>query len=246
MTKQWIPAVAMGVVLSWATGYGLAQHQHGGDEKAARSQQKVQDTKAPTTRPAWPLCPVMGEPVDFGVRTITDAGPVYFCCPDCIPKFEKDQAKYAERVAAQRQALKKLERVQVACPVTGNPIDGKTFIMSGGQGVNFCCKDCPAKYQQNPAQYKAKLEAGYTYQTRCPVSGEKIDSTAFVDLATGQRIYLCCPGCGEKLTKDPAKYAASLDEQGVKLDLKKLKVQPKQKDDQHGDDHGEHGGQGHP
>jgi YHS domain-containing protein len=204
---------------------------------ATGAKEKAQDAQAPTTRPALPLCPVMGGPVDFSVRTMTDDGPVYFCCPDCIPDFEKTPAKYADMVAAQRQVLKKMERVQVACPVTGNPIDGKTFIMSEGQGVNFCCKNCPAKYEQDPAKYKAKLEASYTYQTRCPVSGEKIDPAAYVDLTTGQRIYLCCKGCGEQLTKDPAKYTASLAEQGIKLDLKKLKAQPDKKDEPGGHDH---------
>jgi len=199
--------------------------------KPAQEEKKPAEQKA--TEKELPLCPVMGEPVDFTVKTMTDDGPVFFCCKDCIAKYEKEPAKYAEKVAAQREALKKLERIQVSCPVTGKPIDGETYVTAGGQKVGFCCPNCPAKYESEPAKYKAKLEASYTYQTRCPVSGEKIDPTAFTDLPTGQRVYLCCPGCGDKLLKDPEKFAPKLAEQGVNVDVKKLKGE-KPKHDDHG------------
>lgn len=210
-------AIALILVAAWSQA-ALSQHEH----SAPAQQEKDKQPDGAEKRPL-PLCPVMGDPVDFGVSTQTADGPVYFCCPACIRKFEKDPAKYADKVAAQREALQKLERIQVTCPVTGNPIDGKTFIMSAGQGVHFCCDKCPAKYERDPAKYQVKLAASYTYQTRCPVSGGKIDPKAFVDLA-GQRVYLCCPGCAEKLTQDPAKYAPKLEAQGIRLDLKKLKA----------------------
>ncbi|MFQ5495237.1 MAG: hypothetical protein ACE5EX_07625, partial [Phycisphaerae bacterium] len=40
--------------------------------------------------PKLPNCPIMGESVDFSVSTMTDDGPVYFCCPGCIKKFKKN------------------------------------------------------------------------------------------------------------------------------------------------------------
>jgi YHS domain-containing protein len=244
MKTRSIPAIALATVLTCATGYSLAQDQLTG-RQAKNSGQTRTGAREKNMRPALPPCPVTGEPIDFSVRTMTEDGPVYFCCPDCIPKFEKDPAKYTEKIAAQRAALKKLERVQVTCPVMGNPIDGRSFVSIYGQDADFCCQYCPPRYLKDPAKYKAKLEASYTYQTRCPVSGEKINPTAFVDLA-GQRIYLCCKGCSEKLTKDPAKYAPKLAEQGVKLDLKKLAGQPERKEDQHTHDHDEHGSLAHP
>jgi YHS domain-containing protein len=222
-------AIGIALALTW-TGAALAQHEHGEHAQHGKVEQPKQ---AETQESKLPLCPLMDEPVDFTVKTLTGEGAVYFCCKECIPKYEKDPAKYAQKVAAQREALKKLERIQVSCPVSGNPIDGKTFAMFDDQGVNFCCKDCPPKYGKDPAKYKAKLEASYTYQTKCPVSGDKIDPTAFTDLSTGQRIYLCCAGCGEKLLKDPAKYAPKLAEQGVNVDVKKLKGE-KPKHDEHG------------
>ncbi|HMQ16893.1 MAG TPA: hypothetical protein PKC49_13055, partial [Phycisphaerae bacterium] len=127
----------------------------------------------------------------------------------------------------------------VTCPISGNPVDGKTQIVTRGKAVSFCCERCVSKFdsRHNTAadnkRLDVKLEACYTYQTRCPVSGDKIGPKAFTDLPTGQRIYLCCPGCSEKLLKDPAGYAPKLAEQGINVDVKKLQGE-KPKADEHG------------
>jgi len=70
-----------------------------------------------------PKCPVMDEPVDFRISTMTDEGPVYFCCKMCVGKFNKDPKKYAEKTKVQRKALAKRDRVQVTCPISGEAID---------------------------------------------------------------------------------------------------------------------------
>ncbi|MBN2561830.1 MAG: hypothetical protein JXQ75_12965 [Phycisphaerae bacterium] len=213
------------LAMLWAgTSAAMAQHELG--ERGEQSQHAKQELEGVQL----PLCPVTGEPIDFNVKTMTDEGPVYFCCEGCIKEYEKDPAKYAKKTETQRAALKKMERVQVTCPVTGNPIDGKTFAMIDGRGVSFCCEDCVGKYQQDPAKYRAKLEASYTYQVRCPVMGGKIDPKSYTDLPTGERVYLCCPGCESKLLTDPEKYAPSLAKQGVNIDVKKLKEALAKKD----------------
>jgi YHS domain-containing protein len=51
-------------------------------------------------------------------------------------------------------------------------------------------------------------------QTRCPVLGGEIDSTAYTDIQ-GQRVYLCCPMCSEKLKADPDKYFKKAAEEGI-------------------------------
>ncbi|MDX2198749.1 MAG: hypothetical protein SF069_07230 [Phycisphaerae bacterium] len=169
-----------------------------------------------------PLCPIMGEPVDFTLKAMTDDGPIYFCCEMCIPKYKKDPAKYAEKVATQRAAMEKRERIQVNCPVDAKSVDGKLTAEIAGHPIAFCSKACQAKHAEHPGAFKAKLADSYTYQTRCPISGEKIQPNVFVDLSTGQRIYFCCASCGDKLLKDPAKYAPKLQEQGVMIDPKKI------------------------
>ncbi len=241
MNTQMSAGILASIVLLVGTTVALAQHQHGQHKESSP------DTRQDKEGPKLPLCPVMGEPIDFNVKTMTDEGPVYFCCAGCVEKFQKDPAKYQKQTEAQRAALKKMEHVQVTCPVTGNPVDGKTFAMIEGQGVSFCCADCVSKYQQDVAKYRAKLEASYTYQVRCPVMGGKIDPGSYTDLPTGERVYFCCQGCETKLLKDPAKYAPKLAEQGVHIDVRKLEaaLAKKDKDGQTSGGH-DHKGHDHP
>jgi YHS domain-containing protein len=232
-------ARAYGALAGAAAAALLAAVAFGQDKPAKPDQQKPPD-KPPAAKPdqkpeagaaELPNCAVMDEPVDFGVSTMTDDGPVYFCCADCIPKFKADAKKYANKVAAQRAALAKLAKVQVTCPLTGKTAKKEHFVEDGGQKVYFCCPNCPEKYKKNPAEFKAKLAASYSYQTRCPVSGEAIDPAAFTDLPDGHRVYFCCPECGGKLLKDPARYAPKLEKQGILLDLDKIKAGAGEKKD---------------
>ena len=211
--------------------------QEQAERPAAQAEASRQATaKKDTDQPKLPTCPVMGDPVDFNVKIMSDDGPVYFCCEMCIPKFKKDPAKYAEKLTAQRAALEKLDRIQVSCPVDGKSVDGKLTSDGTGHKIAFCSKECQAKYAEHPGAFKAKLADSYTYQTRCPVSGEKVQPDAFADLNTGQRVYFCCAKCSEKLLKDPAKYAPKLEEQGVKIDPEKVTAaDAKTKKGEHGD-----------
>ncbi len=169
---------------------------------------------------ALPECPVMGEEVDFSLSVSTDDGPVYFCCPRCIGKFEKDPGKFAKFVTAQHKALADLPKVQVACPLSGRPIDPEAFVQVDGQKVYACCTRCTAKYEKTPEKFAAGLAAGYTYQTKCPVSGKAIDPAAFTTLKSGFNVYFCCDGCKDKFAKEPGKYKASLESQNIFAALK--------------------------
>ncbi len=51
-------------------------------------------------------------------------------------------------------------------------------------------------------------------QTKCPVMGGPIDSTAYTDIQ-GQRVYHCCMGCAAKLKADPDKYFKKAAAEGV-------------------------------
>ena len=50
-------------------------------------------------------------------------------------------------------------------------------------------------------------------QTTCPVQGDPIDKSLFVDYK-GKRIYVCCSGCIDALKKDPEKYIKKLESMG--------------------------------
>jgi len=189
-------------------------------------------------------CPITGEPVNLAISMATDDGPVFFCRADCVAKFQKDPTKYAVKVAEQRKALADRPKVQVTCPVTGEPVARKTFIEQDGKKVFFCCKACVAKFQKDPDKYKTALANSYTYQTKCPVMGGDINPQSFTTLAGGQKVYFCCPGCEKKLFDDPAKYAPKLEGQGfmIKPEQTKTAKEARAHDDthEHGHDHGDH------
>jgi YHS domain-containing protein len=54
-------------------------------------------------------------------------------------------------------------------------------------------------------------------QTICPVMKVPIDKKLFVD-HDGKRIYLCCRGCIGAVKKDPAKYVAAMESEGIVLE----------------------------
>lgn len=189
----------------------------------AQSADEPKTKEATESKQKLPKCPVRGEPINLAVSTATDDGPVFFCCSQCIPKFEAEPKKYAETVTAQRRALAALPRVQLTCPISGESVKTAVFVEEKGQKVYFCCKNCRGKYEKDPAKYAGKLANSYIYQTKCPVTGKAIDPQVSAKAPAGETVYFCCKNCPEKFGKDPAKYAPKLEEQGLRLDLSKTK-----------------------
>ena len=225
-------AFAFGLALTPATaqheGHGQGDHQH---------------DKAATSTAELPKCPVTDEPINLAVSVATDDGPVFFCCKDCVSKFQADPAKYATKVTAQRKALADRAKVQVTCPVTKEPVDPEVFVESGGKKVFFCCKGCVNKYQREPAKYASTLANSYTYQTKCPVMNEEIDPKSFTTAGNGMKIFFCCKGCDKKFFADPAKYAPRLVAQGFTVNPKEMTHGPA--GEEKGHDHGAHDHGGH-
>ena len=100
----------------------------------------------------------MGEPVDYvyGTRLVR------FCCKGCIPKFEKDPAKYMAVVDKALIAEQTKTYPVDTCVVgggklgdMGDPVD----YLYGTRLVRFCCKGCVPKFQKEPAKYLAMLDA---------------------------------------------------------------------------------------
>ena len=223
--------MAFGSALLVGTGVRSAMAQHGhGDH----------DHGKPAEKATLPNCPIMDEPISLAISTPTDDGPVYFCCDGCIPKFQKDPAKYATKVAAQRKALAHRAKVQVTCPVTKKPVDPKIFAETKGEKTYFCCKGCVGKYQSDPAKYASALANSYTYQTKCPVMGGDIAPAVFSKLSTGETIYYCCAGCDKPLLKNPVKYNKNLVSQGILINWAEVKKADSGKGHD-GHDHGDHG-----
>ena len=216
------------IALSFAVTPGMAQHGGHGDHQHGQ--------KEPALAPL-PNCPVMDERINLAVSVATDDGPVFFCCKDCISKYQAEPAKYATKVAAQRKALADRPKIQVTCPVSKEPADRDVFVESGGRKVYFCCKGCVNKYQADPAKYASSFANSYTYQTMCPVMNEEIDPKSFTTAGNGMKIYFCCKGCDKKFFADPAKYAPKLVAQGFTVNPKEM---THGKAEQKGHDHDSH------
>ena len=55
------------------------------------------------------------------------------------------------------------------------------------------------------------------HQTVCPVMGDKIDSSSYVDIQ-GQRVYMCCNMCKKKIKADPDKYFEKAAADGIQFE----------------------------
>ncbi len=227
-----ILGIALGSALLVGMGVRPAMAQHGQDDH---------DHGAHAKQTALPDCPIMDEPINLAISVATDDGPVYFCCEGCIPKFQKNPGEYTTKVAAQRKALAHRAKVQVTCPVTGEPVDKKFFVESDGKKVYVCCKGCLGKYQRDPAKYASALANSYTYQTKCPVMGGDINPTVFSKLSTGETIYYCCAGCDKPLRENLSKYNINLVSQGITVNWAEVK----KADSAGGHDDHDHDAHGH-
>ena len=139
-------------------------------------------------------------------------GKVYFCCKNCPKAYAKDPAKFENKV--RRQLAETGQIVQVACPISGQPVNKEVTVEHGHTKVGFCCKNCLAKYEA--ADDDGKLE-GRIRQTRKglhasnEVPGERqADQAGATVEHEGKKVYFCCPGCPEAFKADPAKYMAKL------------------------------------
>lgn len=70
--------------------------------------------------------------------------------------------------------------------------------------------------QPQPATGKADTQA-VKKQTVCPIMGGQVNTNIYVD-AAGKRVYFCCGGCPATFKKDPAKYIAKIEKEGITLD----------------------------
>jgi len=91
------------------------------------------------------------------------------------------------------------------CPVSGGPVSEKYRAEYNGQYVYVCCEGCVNEFKKDPEKFVAKMskEERELIKTNevCPVSGEPIDKTKFVEFE-GRKVYFCCDHCVEKYKKD--------------------------------------------
>lgn len=181
---------------------------------AAGPSQDATESKARAKSPelsAQTACPIAGKPIDKEHFVDYEGQRVYFCCANCPEKFKTFPDKYLFVMYQDGVAP---ENVQTHCPVMGEPLENRDqYVQVLNKRYYVCCEKCLKPATKSPAKLADKLE-GRKPQTNCPVMGGEIDKEATA-VVQGQTVYYCCPGCDEKMQKDPAKYFGKLAEQQV-------------------------------
>ena len=54
-------------------------------------------------------------------------------------------------------------------------------------------------------------------QALCPITGEKIDKSVYLDYE-GKRVYFCCAACKDAFLKDPKKHIQAMESKGIVLE----------------------------
>lgn len=72
-----------------------------------------------------------------------NGGKVFFCCPGCVKKWNKDTAKYETQANAQLVKTGQFE--QSKCPISGGDVADDQHTEVDGVKVAFCCGNCKAK-----------------------------------------------------------------------------------------------------
>jgi YHS domain-containing protein len=98
------------------------------------------------------------------------------------------------------------EKFSAKCLVAGKP-DAKEdkFAEYKGAKVYFCCDNCKGKFTEAPA--KIAVAANHQLastkqfkQTKCPLSGGKLDDSKTVEVG-GVKVAFCCENCQGKVAK---------------------------------------------
>lgn len=171
-------------------------------------------------------CPIMGKPVDASMKSTTINGErIFVCCPPCIEKIQADpeaslakvHANYAK--FAQGQGDHSLDalamQVQRICPVSGDELGamGEPIKVNvGGQHVFVCCKGCLGK-ELNPQHWATVQDNLAKAQGVCPIMGKPVDAAKQAAIVNGHKIFVCCPGCIDKINASAEKPEAWLAQQ---------------------------------
>jgi YHS domain-containing protein len=100
-------------------------------------------------------CPLSGKACSADQSTEIDGVKVSFCCGNCKGAVEKADDKIAKALGGDKVLA--AVTAQTKCPVSDKAIDPAQSVDYQGKKVYFCCKNCPAAFEKDPAKFTAKL-----------------------------------------------------------------------------------------
>jgi YHS domain-containing protein len=80
---------------------------------------------------------------------------VFFCCKNCLGRFEKDPS--AHTVQANQHLVVTEQVKQTACPISGVAVKEDQYTEVNGVKVHFCCGNCKGKVESASDAEKPKL-----------------------------------------------------------------------------------------
>ena len=167
------------------------------EDRMAAAAVEIADRERRNT-PINTTCPVMaGKAINKDHFVLHEGRRVAFCCGKCKAKFEKDPAKYAD----------KLPKVEAGNVEAGNVEAGNVEAGTNEAGTNEAGKDVPTGGAPAPVAQTADAKA--PVNAKCPVTGRAVDAAQSVDYE-GMRVAFCCGKCKAAFEKNPKKYAAKL------------------------------------
>jgi hypothetical protein len=120
-----------------------------------------------------------------------------------------------ESETAQQKHDRLLVAVQSICPVSGEKLGAhgapvKTEFGESKENLFVCCKSCVG--EEADAAHLATIHGRMVAaQGVCLVMNKPVDADSDSAVVSGQRYFLCCPPCEEKIQADLAAYQAKLD-----------------------------------
>ncbi|MEZ6015878.1 MAG: hypothetical protein R3F49_12240 [Planctomycetota bacterium] len=185
-------------------------------------------------------CPVSGQAVDGSTVVEHNGKRIGVCCARCQAAVaawttEQKDAYLTQLADAGKPAQEKAPAAAPAfsepdllttCPIAGGPLGDKPVAVTlEGRTVRVCCGKCKAAAEADPKGTLAKVDELIAAQQRalypldhCVVMPDEALVNAdggdiAKEVVIGNRLFrVCCPGCIRKIQKDPAKFAAQLDE----------------------------------
>lgn len=94
-------------------------------------------------------------------------------------------------------------KFKALCPLSGKAVlEDKTADYKGAK-VQFCCPNCPGAFSKDPAKFAVKANhqlagTGQFVQTKCPLSGGKLNPEQFVTVSD-VKVQFCCENCKGKV-----------------------------------------------
>lgn len=182
-----------------------------------------------------------------------------FCCQPCIANFKKNPEKYLAKVKAAAKPVAKTKPYTLnTCIVTDQKLGsmGKPVVLvHEDQEIKFCCQPCVVRFNANPKQYMAKLNAkmkpamelktpkltgeAYPLEVCIVRNQEKLGGKGRAFVHEGQIIKVCCKMCERRFKKNPAKYMKIM-EALASSDTDAINEAGSKSHDHSGHDHGGH------